>query len=236
MDLTRLALFSALLLGAECLFAQTSTPAGHWQGSIQIPNHELGVTVDLAPDAGKWNGSMTVLNSTAVNVPLEDLDVERNTVRFVARLPEHATFEAKMIGDSMSGTATNDEGSAPLQLKREGAPHVSVPPPSSVLPKEFAGDWEGIVRSSGHRLHLQLASAADGVAHATLISIDQSSTAIPINTVTFSGKRLELESRSVSGTFDGMMTAKGEITGEWSQGQQRVSVHFRRVVPGPTKP
>ena len=44
---------------------------GHWQGRIQIPNHELAISVDLAKqENGSWIGSMSVTGSGTIDVPL----------------------------------------------------------------------------------------------------------------------------------------------------------------------
>ena len=50
------ALLSVINLGA---FAQpASSLSAHWEGAIQLPDHEMGITVDLAKNpAGGENGS-----------------------------------------------------------------------------------------------------------------------------------------------------------------------------------
>src|SRR5258708_9890060 len=103
--------------------AQTAShPAGHWQGKIQIPEHEMGVTVDLDRSAnGVWIGSMSVLGSSSIDVPLTNITVEDPVVRFTASLPEKASFEGRLWaeGSGLSGTATKAAGRAPFQLTRQ---------------------------------------------------------------------------------------------------------------------
>src|SRR6185369_6006393 len=71
-----LAIFTAAL--APFGICQTAAkPAAHWEGKIQIPEHELGLTVDLAQDAkGLWIGSITVVGSTSIDVPLTEVVVD----------------------------------------------------------------------------------------------------------------------------------------------------------------
>jgi hypothetical protein len=208
--------------------------AGHWRGQIEIAEHPLGVTIDLAKNAaGVWIGSITALGTSSVDVPVSDLTVKDATVSFTAALPERASFELSAKGDTMSGTASNEQGSAPLQLAREGEANVKVPAPSSPLAKEFAGDWEGEIQVEGKeaRVGLRLSAAADGTATAVLI--DRRGKEIPVNTVVIRGKQLQIESRAVSGTYRGTLDEQGEIAGEWSQGGSHHALMFKRAAAKP---
>jgi hypothetical protein len=221
-----------VLLGAGLALSQTAPKtAGHWQGKIQIPDHELGVTVDLAQNPQSvWIGSMSVTGSTAVDVPLATVNVEGTVVRFTASLPEPATFAGRLSedGGSLSGTASSAAGEAPFALTRNGEAHVKVPPASSALPREFEGSWEGVIDAGGKatRIGLKLSPAADGSAAATLLVIDKGNQEIPVTTVTIEDHQLQLDARAVSGTYRGTLGGSGEIAGEWSQGPARVPLTF----------
>jgi hypothetical protein len=227
--------------GAVGLAQTDSKAAGHWQGKIQLPRQELGITVDLARNPeGAWIGSMSVLGSSSVDVPLESIAVEGTAVRFAANLPERASFDGQLSEDasSLSGKAANAEGDAPFQLTRNGEANVKVPPPSSALSKEFEGTWEGTIEAGGNvrRVALRLTRAADGTAMATLISVDKGNLEIPVTTVTLKGKELQVESRAVSGTYRGTLGASGEIAGEWSEGPNHLALTFKRASSQVKKP
>ncbi len=239
----RLVLLTAglIVLGAVGR-AQTAPKAtGHWQGKIEIPDHELAITVDIARSPkGVWIGSMSVLGATAVDVPLSSITVEDTAVRFTASLPEHVSFDGHLSADasSLSGTAANAAGEAPFQLTRDGEANVKVPPPSSALSKEFEGTWEGTLDSGGkvRRIGLKLSPAADGTATAILIAVEQGNLEIPVTTVTIKDKQLQLEARAVSGTYRGTLGASGDIAGEWAQGRNRLPLTFKRVPSEAKKP
>jgi hypothetical protein len=230
-------LLLSLLITVATAFAQpaatrTAGAAGHWEGKIEIPDHPMPMTVDLAKDAnGAWIGTMTVVGTTSVDVPLSGVTVDDSTVRFAARLPEEASFEGHVTGGNFTGTATNPQGSAPMQLSRNGEAKVNLPPPSSPLAKPFAGDWQGTIETQAGQLHLvlKLAAAADGTAIATLVSVDQKNAQIPIQAVTIHDHALQLESRSLSSRYSGTLGANGEIVGAWSQGPKSVPLNFKRV-------
>ena len=237
---TAAGLLVSLVLTASAAFAQPAATkvetgvAGHWEGKIDIPEHPMPMTLDLAKDAkGSWVGTMSVVGSTSVDVPLTGIAVDNSTVRFAAKLPEKADFECHVSDGNMSGSATSPQGSAPMQLTRNGEAKVNLPPPSTPLSKEFAGDWVATVERDGksRRIGLKLAASSDGLANATLISIDRGNLEIPVQSVQIKSKELTLESRSVSGKFTGTLNPNGEIGGQWFEGQNATPLTFKRVVP-----
>jgi hypothetical protein len=222
------------MCGLLAAAAATSDASGHWEGKIQLPGRELGMTVDLARNAqGAWVGSMSLLGSSAADVPLEKLTVRDTAVNFAAYLPDFASFEGRLSEDrgGLSGTASNASGGVPFRLARTGEAHVNVPPPNSVLSKEFDGVWEGALAEDGKtlRVRLKLTPGADGLATASLTSVDQGSQEIPVTTVTIEGQQLQVEARGVSGIYKGTLGANGEIAGEWSQGPNHLPLRFHRA-------
>jgi hypothetical protein len=51
---------------------------------------------------------------------------------------------------------------------------------------------------------------------------------IPASTVAIVGKQIDVESRAISGAFHGTLGADDQITGEWTQGAQHLSLTFAR--------
>ena len=213
--------------------AQTAaTLAAHWQGTVHMEKRELPIVVDLAKNpAGVWIGSLSFPGTATVDAPLGDIAVDDKSVRFTARVPTAETFEGSLSADagSLTGSASSAEGETTFQLKRAGEANVKVPPPSSRLPREFAGTWTGTTESDGKTKHvgLRLSPTADGIAVATLLAIDHGNLEIPITTVTIQDKQLLFESRAISGSFRGALGDNGEIAGEWSEGTKRLSLTFK---------
>ena len=233
-------------LGGLALFATVGQPqtdpkaGGHWEGTVQMPNRPLSVAVDLERNSkGVWIGSISIVGSSAIDVPLDTVTVAGAAVRFTAGLPEHASFDGQLAGDggSLSGTASNAAGEAPYHLTRKGDANVKVPPPSSPLSKDFVGSWEGTHEDDGMVRHvgLKLRAEADGTAVATLIAVDHWNLEIPVTSVAINGKELRLEARAVSGTYSGVLGASGEIIGHWSERPNDFPLTFRRV-SSETKP
>lgn len=227
------------LLTAAGLAQPGGKAAGHWQGEIQIPEKPLGITVDLATNAsGAWIGSMSVVGSTSIDVPLTEISVEDAAVRFTAGLPGRTSFvgELSADGSALTGKVANAQGSVPFHVARSGAAAVKLPPASSPLTKDFAGSWEGVLEAGGKslRVDLKLSAGANGKATGTLVSVDQGNLEIPISTVNINGKELRFESRAVSGKYQGTLGPAGEVEGQWAQGPSQLPLKFKRV-PAETK-
>ncbi len=227
-----IALFA--LLGTASWPQPAPNAAAHWQGKIQIPEKPLPITVDLAKSAsGMWIGSMSVVGSTSLDVPLSDISVEGTAVRFTAPLPGRTSFTGDLSADAnaLEGKVANAQGQVGFHLARGGEAAVKLPPPSTPLTKDFEGTWEGALDANGKSLRVlvKLASGGDGKATGTLVSVDQGNMEIPISTVAIAGKQLHFEARAVSGTYQGTLGANGEITGEWTQGPGRLPLNLKRA-------
>ena len=120
-----------LVLSLSAVPARAATgAAGHWEGKIQIPEHELGFTVDLDQGSkGEWIGSLSITGTSSVDVPLIKIIVTGTAVEFVANLPGETSFAGTLSSDakSLTGKAANAEGAVPFRArpqrgsKRQGA-------------------------------------------------------------------------------------------------------------------
>ena len=226
------ALLSVMSLGA---FAQaSSSPSAHWEGAIQLPDHEMGITVDLAKNpAGAWIGSVSFPDGGIVDAPLMQISVDGSAVRFKMGIA-HDSFEGKLSDDGsvISGTATSDEGAAPFRLKRSGDANVKLPPSSSSLSKDFEGAWEGTLEVPGKQLRavLKLTRGSGGVAVGTLISLDEGGQEFPISTITQKDRQLRFEVLVIRSKYTGILDGSGaQIAGEYAQGGLTLPLVFKRA-------
>lgn len=228
----------ASLLASAAATAQTMPKAvGHWEGKIHMGANEIPMNVDLSKNAaGAWIGTFTIPGSTQTDVPLSNIFADDMAVRFTLDLQDNPSFDGKLSteGNSISGTASNSQGSVNFDLARSGEAHVNVAPPSSALPKEFEGRWEGAIMIDGKSLRLAvvLSPKPDGTGGGTIISLDQGNQSFPASTVTVQGKELNVESRAVSAKLHGMLGDNGDITTEWTQGPATFPLVLKRT-PAP---
>ena len=85
---------------------------------------------------------------------------------------------------------------------------------------QVVGDWAGAldVGAMKLRLILHITRADDGSLRATMDSVDQSATGIPVDTVRFDGKALVAKLHAINGLFEATMDDAGTtLTGTWKQ-------------------
>jgi hypothetical protein len=229
-------LFTAALALCGATAAAQAAPktAGHWEGTLHMPGQELPITVDLAKNSsGAWTGTFGVPGSAQTGLPLGDITADDASIHFTLSVQETATFDGKLSADAKSivGSASNSQGSVGFELTRSGEAKVNLPPPSSTLPKEFEGRWEGAIDVGGTKLRLaiKLSTGADGKAAGSLISIDQGGQEFPATSVTAEGQKVSVEVRTVGGSYSGLLGANGEIAGEWSQGGMKVALVLKKA-------
>lgn len=101
---------------------------------------------------------------------------------------------------------------------------------SAMRAQEIAGDWQGTLNTGAGelRLVLHVTKDTDGTLHATLDSIDQGASGIPVSKITLKDAKLHLDVDAVQGTYDGTVSSNGSvINGTWTQGRE-LSLDFKR--------
>ena len=101
---------------------------------------------------------------------------------------------------------------------------------SLVGAQDIAGDWQGTLSAGGAELRLVLHIKKDGngALSATLDSIDQNSSGIPVSSISLKDSTLSLGVDAVHGTYEGKVAADGStISGTWTQ-RQPLPLEFKR--------
>jgi CubicO group peptidase (beta-lactamase class C family) len=118
----RLKLPFALLLflcAAAVPTLAADTPAGHWEGAIELPNQPLAIAVDLVPTGGRWDGHIDIPAQNAHGLVLRPIDVVRETVNFgIDGIPGTPMFHGTLAGDKLAGTFTQSGTTFPFALHR----------------------------------------------------------------------------------------------------------------------
>lgn len=93
---------------------------------------------------------------------------------------------------------------------------------SAAAPQSIAGEWQGTLQTGQGtlRLVLKLAQSPDGKLSASLDSLDQNQTDLPLTDVSYADRILHFEFHSDSpAVFEGSVSRDGtEIDGDWTQG------------------
>jgi hypothetical protein len=223
---------------ATSLPAQTPVdPSGHWEGTVQVPDMELKIEVDLAKNSkGQLAGTFAQPAQGVKGLPLSTVAVEGRSVRFVIKAgPEVSTFSGTLSDDgkSLSGEVTQGGQSLPFSLTRTGDARIAPVPKSPPIGKELVGTWNGTLDAEGRqiRLVLKMANQPDGTATGTIVSLDGSGVEIPI-AIAHKASNVTIDVPSVGIKYVGVLNAAGtELVGTWTQGPGELPLTFRRAKP-----
>ena len=233
-------LFFALAIVALALplASAQNKPAGtgHWEGSIQVPDHELKILIDLAQnEKGEWVGNIAIPEQALKEFPLSKIVVKGSAVSFAMNgVPGEPAFQGDLAPSSkaIKGNFTQGGGSFPFDLKWVSEPNAVKPAAkSTAVAKDMEGTWEGALETPDGRklrLRVKLANGADGIATGTLSSLDQGAMDMPLSTITQKGSVITLELKMVGGAFNG--DVKGdELVGTWTQGPGSLPLTLKRA-------
>jgi hypothetical protein len=237
----RLLIAAALLLvPPSSLRAQTAVdPSGHWEGTIQMPEMQVKVEIDLAKNPkGELAGTFGQPAQGVRGLPLSTVAVDGGSVRFVVKGgPDPATFQGKLSADgaSMSGDVAQAGYSIPFTLTRTGDPRIAPVPKNPPIGKELEGTWNGALDLGERpmRIVLKMSNQPDGTASGTVVSPDGTGVEVPV-AITQKASGLTIDVVSVGASFVGVLNAAGtELAGTWTQGTSSLPLTFRHAEKKP---
>jgi hypothetical protein len=235
-----LRLFAAILFVSAALCQAAPSAAGRWEGTAQIPGHELKLIVDLSDESGKgWVGSIIVQGFGIKGAPLADLHVRGGDLAFAIKgalgneRAGRAELKAHFTADGhLAGNFTQGGNSAPFILEKTGLPQVDLPQRNTAVSKELEGEWKGNYEMMGYARHATMKftnRGADGAALEFVI-VGKKVNNVPVSLVTQDGDFLTVKSEEFGMTFEGRFNKDaGEIKGTLSQGPLEAPLLLRRT-------
>jgi hypothetical protein len=215
-----LRLLATILLASVVVCQAAETAAGRWEGSAQIPGHELTLVVDLSDEGGKeWVGSIIVPGFGIKGAPLVDLHVQGGDVTCAikgalgnersgrAEIQAHLTADGHLAGDFKQGG-----NSATFSLTKTGPPQVDLPPRSTAVAKEVEGEWKGDYEMMGYARHATMKFSNRGAEGAALdfVIVGKKVNNVPVSLVTQDGDFVTVKSEDgvvYFGSTDGNLYA-----------------------------
>ena len=110
---------------------------------------------------------------------------------------------------------------------KEAAEEMPMEEPAPAI----VGDWSGQLNALGASLRIvfHVTEEPDGSLSATRDSPDQGATGLRVDEVTFDGEQVEMNVRSIGGTYTGTLQDDAlTIEGTWMQGGQSFALDLQR--------
>ncbi|MGH7726263.1 MAG: hypothetical protein ACREOU_12625 [Candidatus Eiseniibacteriota bacterium] len=234
-------LVAALLLtvGAVMQAAPAPNASGHWEGTIQAPDREVAIEVDMQKTReGAMKGTFGNPGQGIRGYPLSRVEADGRSIRFVLAASGGGTFAGELAedGQSIAGTYTTEaaEGNLtlPFKLTRHGEAKMAAPPKIRRIRKELEGTWQGVLEVEGRKMRmvLNLANETDTTAAGTLANLDQGGTEIPVSAIDQMNSLVTVEVGMVSGSYTGVIDRYAtRITGKWTQGTMSFPLDLTRA-------
>lgn len=220
--------------------AEVASPAGHWEGAIELPSNPLAIRVDLvAPKDGTgWSGSIDIPAQMLRGLALTKLEVGDDRIGFeLAGIPGTPTFDGQRQPDGRIGGEFRQNGRTfRFQLERRAAAPAGDTPGRGVPGQGLPGHWQGSLRAGPVELRLVLHVQADpqGALTATLDSIDQGARDLPVSDVSLRDGEVTFALPKLGARYAGRMSGDGSaIEGQWQQSALNNGLVFRRLAEAP---
>lgn len=125
--LTRLhACLLAVAVATAALAQNEPTPAGTWEGFLELPGAMLGVSVTLTQDAAGWSGSIDIPAQGFYGLPLEGVAVWGADVTFgITGVAGEPTFTGTLTGDTIRGAFSQFGQQYPFSLARSDGTNLA---------------------------------------------------------------------------------------------------------------
>ena len=210
--------------------------SGYWAGKLDVGQLQLRIGTDLIADGpGKYRATFDSLDQGLKDYPASATqDGTALTLRIDLKQSGQGIFVAKLSGDGQQLEGTWSQGPAKLPLtlirgdrslaRSAGAAKTDLPPEELAANREAAkraaGAWSGTLNVQGKKLRLifHLAAEGDGTCSATLNSLDQGNTALPVTRVGLTGDHLTLDLPGIGGSYNGTLsTNPPALSGTWVQ-------------------
>jgi RNA polymerase sigma factor (sigma-70 family) len=208
---------------------------GLWEGTLKAGNVSLRLNLKIAqqPD-GTFRAALDSVDQGVSDIPASSFSYNKPlvTIGFTAT---GGTFQGNLGDNNLKITGKWMQGGKTLPLTftlaNIAAENLKAMDENYdyTSPQDLQGHWKGALNVQGVTLHLiiNIARMTDGSYSSTLQSIDQGSTEIPANDITYDAPNVKMDWKGIDGTFKGTLT-DGKLSGTWTQGRMALPLKLER--------
>ena len=229
-------LAASFLLASTTVFRAEESASGRWEGSVQIPDRDLTLIVDLAQtENGAWTGSVIIPGFDVKGKAVNDLAVIGSEVSFAIATGRglQAVLKGHIAADgTLAGEFAQAGNTARFVLKKTGPPQVELPLRSTAVSKEIEGQWKGQYELSGYprKVTIKVVNRGSEGAAADFVVVGRKTTTLPVDLVRQEGTLLTIDSHETGISYEGRFNPEsGEIKGTFNQGAIEIPLVLQRA-------
>lgn len=220
---------ASIIVSAPPASAQPSVdPTGHWAGVLEAQGQQFTFDIDFAKNAaGAFAGAVTIPAQHITALPLH-VSVDGRSIQFYARRDQVFRGDFAADGKSISGEFAAEGMTLTYTLTRTGDSQFVGPAKSPAVTLALEGTWNGVVDPGGRAapVTLTIANQPDGTSTGTLVN--ESGLELPLR-IAEAAPKVTLTVTVLDASFAGELSAGGELSGVWTEGEKRIPVTFRKV-------
>jgi hypothetical protein len=193
--------------------------SGRWEGTVQIPDDELNLIVDLSQENGAWVGSIIIPGLGLKGASLTDIKVQSSDVNFAVKGALGIQLNLRLdTNNKLAGNFEQAGNRALATLQKTGPPQVEYPPRSTPVAKEIEGEWKGDYEMLGYTRHVSIKFANHpNCATADFVIVGRKHNVLPVDLVTQEGDLVTVDSHEMGFSFEGRLR-NGKLMGAIQQG------------------
>jgi hypothetical protein len=203
---------------------------GDWQGTLKAGPAELRLVLHIAKSAdGSLKATLDSVDQAANGIPVTSISLKDGNLAFTVDSVQ-GSYEGKVSSDATTISGTWTQGT-PLPLDFKRVPGVAKAKHETAKPSDIDGDWMGTLDTGAVKLRVafHITNTGDGLT-ATMDSIDQGASGIPVTEVTRNESSLKMELKGIGGAFEGKIDkALTTIEGTWLQGRTSLPLVLKRA-------
>ena len=219
-------LVTVFILSLYLGFAQDDF-VGFWTGEIGPGELNLGVEVSFQESAGGLAGSIVIPAQGSGTLELEIQEANDKTAVFsIVGVPGDPTFEAELVGDSMTGSFTQSGQNFEFALERQVEEVVQSMP----VIDAYLGNWEGVIGEGAIDLNIGMVfeDAAGNMQASITIPAQGFEGLVKIEEISEGSITMLIQGIPGNPTFNGMLVGD-LLEGTFTQGGQELDFNLKRT-------
>ncbi|HEY3762763.1 MAG TPA: sigma-70 family RNA polymerase sigma factor [Verrucomicrobiae bacterium] len=208
---------------------------GLWEATLPAGNTALRLNLKIAqqPD-GSFRAALDSVDQGVSDIPASSFTYNKPSVT-IGFIATGGTFQGTLGNNNtkLTGHWTQMGHTYPLTFTQAniGAENLKAMNEDYTYnsPQDLQGHWKGALNIQGTTLRLifNIAKMTDGSFSATLQSIDQGSSDIPADDITYNAPNVKMDWKAIGGTFNGTLS-DGKLSGKWIQGRGALPLKLER--------
>jgi hypothetical protein len=209
---------------------------GAWEGTLEIPQGKVRMTLNLARTNGSYAASADCADYGLKNIPVSKIVYDYPAFHFEMKAFGGGAYDGKLNprADEMSGQWKQGSATVPLVFRPATNLNSETLSEDAYAPRadsDVQGVWQGTLKAPGGvalRINFKIAERPPGTFQLRMDSLDQGAKDMAASSVNYQDHVLQAEFDSFKGSFEGRVDSE-EMAGAFKQAGISLPLTLRRA-------